>query len=231
MRKTNLVTIAILLVASAGCSTGPTFYERHDKYSQHEPGSDAWWAEKAMLPPGVRQRTWKGKVWPTRPRSTQEPQQFTHTYHSEHYWPLPYVCQDRQFMAVAEEQFVSLGWQEETTLYNHHFESETQQLNRAGELHLQYLVHVIPVQRRTVHIQSTYNPAIDQARTDAVNTAIARISNGVVGVPVVLRTCQEVGRPASEVETINSLYNSTFPTPRLGSSSSASSGAGTPSGP
>lgn len=227
MRKTKLAIFAMmLLVAGAGCTTGPTFFERHDKNSRYEPGTDAWWAEKAALPPGVRQQNKKGKIWPMRPRSTQEPQQFSHTYHSEHYWPLPYTCQDRQWVNQTESQFVSLGWQEETTLYDRHFDPATQQLNRAGELQLSYLVHVIPLERRTVHIQSTFDTALDEIRLEGVTAAVGRMNHGVVSVPIAMRDCQEVGRPAAEVETINTLYNSTIPSPRLGSSSGSGSSGG-----
>ncbi len=60
-----------------------------------------------------------------------EPQQFSHTYYSEHYWPLPYVCQDRAYVHAAMEQQTALGWQEDTTLFDRHFDPETQHLNRA----------------------------------------------------------------------------------------------------
>ena len=234
MKKHGLIQFAILImVSSAGCMTGPTIFERHDQYSSLEPGSDAWWAEKAMLPPGVRQKCHKGKVWPPVPRSTQEPQQFSHTYHSEHYWPLPYVCQDREAVAVALEQQTSLGWQEQTTLYEQHFDPVTHQLNRAGNLHLDYILHVVPAHRRTVFVQSTYQPDVDSIRTESVNQAMAMFSQGQSPVAVVVRECQQYGRPAAEVGQINARYLSSMPSPRLNSGSGgggSSSGGGGNSG-
>jgi hypothetical protein len=226
MKKLGLLQVVMVILASScGCMTGPTIFERHDKYSSFPPGSDEWWAEKATLPPGQRQRYHKGKIWPVQPRSTQEPQQFSHTFHSEHYWPLPYVCQDRQAVRNVIEQQVSLGWQEETTLYARHFDLVSQQLNRAGLLQLEYILHVVPVERRTVYIQSSHDTAADDARLESVNTQIAMTSHGVVSVPVEIRDCQQTGRPASEVATINTLYNTTIPAPRLsgGGSSGGSS--------
>ncbi len=227
MRKIGLLQFGLLLlVTCSGCMTGPTLFERDDPRSRHEPGSDGWWAEKAALPPGVRQKYKKGKIWPVSPRSTQEPQQFSHTYHSAHYWPLPYVCQDRQYFHATMEQQVSLGWREETTLYDRHFESNSQQLNRAGQLHLDYLLHVIPPERRAVFIQSTYDSAMDVMRTEAVHAAIAQSSAADAGINVEVRDCQQLSRPAAEVERINTRYMSTFPAPRLGSVSSGSGGGG-----
>jgi hypothetical protein len=232
MRKLTLPLTLLVAGALQGCSAGPQFFGHKDPNSCHEPGSDAWWAEKAALPPGVRQQCKKGKVWPARPRSNQEPQQFSHTYYAEHYWPLPYVCQDRESVRVLMETQTSLGWQEETTLYERHFDPITQQLTRAGELHLEYILHVVPPERRAVYIQSTYDVALDGMRSESVNNVMNRIHHGAGDIAVTVRDCQQIGRPAAEVQQINTMYNSTMPSPRLGSASSggASGGSGSSSG-
>lgn len=226
MKKIVLPLTLVLTGILQGCSTGPQWFGHRDKTSCHEPGSDAWWAEKAMLPPGVRQQYKKGKIWPPQPRSNQEPQQFSHTYYAEHYWPLPYVCQDRDAVRSMMETQVALGWQEETTLYNRHFHEETQQLTRAGELHLEYILHVVPVDRRAVYIQSTYDTALDAMRTDAVNSVMSGIGGNVGSVSVCVRECQQVGRPAAEVQQINERYTTTTPSPRIGSASGGGGGGG-----
>ncbi|MFN9721213.1 MAG: hypothetical protein ACK58L_21150 [Planctomycetota bacterium] len=225
MRKMSLPFALLLAGALQGCSAGPTWFGHRDPNSCHEPGSDAWWAEKATLPSGVRQKCKKGKVWPARPRSNQEPQQWSHTYYDQHYWPLPYVCQDRAAVSSFMETQIALGWQEETTLFNHHFESNTQQLTRAGELHLERILHHVPEERRAVYIQSSYDAGLDNLRTEVVNTYMARTSTGGKPVTVAVRECQEFGRPASEVENINSLYNASTPSPRLGSAGGGSGGS------
>ncbi len=233
MKKLALPFAMLIAGALQGCSTGPHWFRHKDPTSCHEQGSDAWWAEKAALPPGVRQSYKKGKVWPASPRSTQPRQQFTHTYYSQHYWPLPYTCQDRESVRIFMDTQTSLGWQEETTIYDRHFESNTEQLTRSGELHLEYILHVVPVERRSVYIQSTHDPVRDGIRMDSVNSVMARLSPGGSEVLVAVRDCQQIGRPAAEVQQINSMYNSTTPTPRIGSASSGggASGGGGSSGP
>ena len=226
MRKFALPFALLVAGALQGCTAGPQFFgHRDDPNSCHEPGSDAWWAEKALLPPGVRQQCKKGKVWPARPRSTEEPQQFSHTYYSEHYWPLPYVCQDRESVKTFMETQTALGWQEETTLYSRHFDEITEKLSRAGELHLEYILHVVPLERRSVYIQSTYDDTLDSVRTESVSAAMARMPQGAGNVIVAIRDCQQFGRPAAEVQMINTMYNSSMPSPRLGSASSSGSAA------
>ncbi|MCA9034994.1 MAG: hypothetical protein KDA91_07690 [Planctomycetaceae bacterium] len=228
MNKSGLLSLACLLLASsAGCMTGPTILERHDQYSGLEPGSDAWWAEKAALPGGVRNKCYKGKQWPPVPRSTEEPQQFSHTYYAEHYWPLPYVCQDRAAVAVMMEQQVSLGWQDQTTLYDQHFDENSHQISRAGRLHLQYILRTVPEYRRTVYVQSTFDAEQDAMRMQAVQTEMQMASRTGSTVPVVLRECSQYGRPAAEVDQIHNRYLSTMPSPRLkGGGGGGSSGGG-----
>jgi hypothetical protein len=226
MRKLTFPFALLVAGAIQGCSAGPQFFGHKDPNSCHEPGSDAWWAEKAALPPGVRQECKKGKVWPARPRSNQEPQQFSHTFYAEHYWPLPYVCQDRESVRVLMETQTSLGWQEETTLYDRHFDPITEQLTRAGELHLQYILHVVPPERRAVYIQSTYDVALDGLRSESVNNVLNRTSQSGGDISVTVRDCQQIGRPAAEVQQINTMYNSSMPSPRLGSASSSGGSGG-----
>jgi hypothetical protein len=124
------------------------------------------------------------------------------------------------------ETQTALGWQEETTLYDRHFDQNDQTLSRSGELHLQYILHVVPPERRAIYIQSTYDSALDAMRTDAVNLAMAKCSQNAGEVLVTIRDCQQIGRPTAEVQAINEMYMSTIPSPRLGSASSGGAGAG-----
>ena len=178
-------------------------------------------------------------MWPVRPRPTGERQQFTHTYHSATYWPLPYVCQDREYVRNIVEIQRTNGWQQETTMYNRHFD-DTQMLTVPGELHLADILEVTPDQYRTVYIQSTYDAEIDNARVANVEQAINDKSWGMGSVAVVIRKGRDYSRPASEVKTINDLYNASVPTPRLataggggggGAAGGAAAATAVPTGP
>lgn len=217
MRTIGCCSLAFgLMVLVSGCMTGPSIIENSDPYSSLKPGSPEWWSQKAELPPGVRQKCKKGKIWPARPRPAVEPQQFSHTFHSAHYWPLPYVCADRQYVADILEAQMTNGWTEETTLYHRHFGAQDQMLTRPGRLHLQRILETAPSVRRAIYVQSTRDPAIDNVRLLNVESAIAEITHGSESIPVALRVAREYSRPASEVQAINALYNSSIPAPRLG---------------
>jgi hypothetical protein len=222
MRKLAFPFALMIVGAIQGCATGPSLFAHTDPSSCYEPGSDEWWAEKALLPPGERQKCKKGKIWPARPRSTEPKQQFSHVYHSEHYWPLPYVCQDRAAVRDVMEMQVSLGWQEETTVYDRHFDPVSNALTRTGQLHLERIVYVVPPERRAVYVQSTHDSGMDAVRMEIVQAAVASLSNGSCDVPVSLRECQQLSRAASEVQAINTMYNSSIPSPRISSAGTGS---------
>lgn len=225
MRRYLTAGLMMTSLAASGCSTG-FLGSHHDERSRYAPGSEGWWAEQGELPPGVRQKWYKGKVWPAKQRSNAPPQQFSHTFYSQHYWPLPYTCQDRESVKQVMEVQTGLGWQEETTLYNRHFDSQTNALTRAGELQLEYILRDVPVERRSVWVQSTFSGEADQVRLASVRSAMAQRVPETAEIPLAVRECREVGRPAAEVEVISSLYRSSMPTPRLGSM--MSSGGGQP---
>ena len=224
MRKRTLPLALLIAGAIQGCATGPQFFGHSDPNSCYEPGSDEWWAEKAQRLPGERQRYKKGKIWPARPRSPEPEQQFKHIYHSEHYWPLPYVCQDRAAVYAMIDMQTALGWQEETTLYDRHFDPQTNLLTRTGELLLKRIIHVVPPERRAVYVQSTYDTGMDSARMEIVSAAVASMCSEN-SVPISLRECQELSRAASEVQAINAMYNSSIPSPRISSAGSSGSAA------
>lgn len=207
--------IALLLViATCGCSTGPFSCLNNDPSCPQEPGSCEWWSVRAMAPPGVRQRCHKGKNWPVRPRPTGEPQQFSHIYHSATYWPLPYVCQDREYIRNITEIQRANGWRQQMTLYHRHFDA-SQMLTVPGRLHLTDVLELSPMEFRTVEIQASFNPEIDSARIANVRQAIAELTGGMEDVPVEIRQARDYSRPASEVQMINDLYDSSIPAPRL----------------
>ena len=109
----------------------------------------------------------------------------------------------------------NLGWQQETTLYNRHFEPD-HQMSVPGRLHVTDILEVAPISRRTVYIQASHNAEVDNARIASVQQVIAELTGGTEVVPVVLRKGRDYSRPASEVKIINDLYNGSVPSPRLG---------------
>ena len=129
---------AVAAVATAtifsGCANGPVYFD--DPTSSYEPGTDAWWGEKAQLPVGERRRIKNGKVWPVRPRPGGPQQPASHIRHAAHAWPYPYVCRDRQYVQDVFATQAANGWADAATMYNYYFHPETHQLTVPGKQHL-----------------------------------------------------------------------------------------------
>lgn len=216
---------AITSIGLVGCATGPVQFGGHDDCGP-EPGSDMWWAEKALLPPGARQVCHKGKMWPVRPRPNMEKQQFSHAFHSAHYWPLPYVCQDRAYVNNILDIQAQNGWEQESTLFGRYFDEE-QQLTEPGRMALENIVLVNPMQYRTVYLQSSYDVNIDNVRTENTRTEVARILGNPDEVSVVVRRARDYSRPARQIQLLNDAFDSSMPAPRL---ASAGGGGGAAAG-
>ncbi len=73
-------------------------------------GSDEWYAMHADDPVGERQVYKYGKLWPPFPRPTGPKQLAIHKYHAQKYWPMPYVCSDREALySVCNSQATTGG--------------------------------------------------------------------------------------------------------------------------
>ena len=217
-----------------GCSTGPKFLRLPNSDCACTPaGSEEWWAAKAELPVGVRQRYAKGKLWPPVPRSTDEPQQFTHTFHAVHYWPLPYVYQDRAYMRDMVLAHQKAGWTAAMTIFQYHFDPETDELNNAAAIHLRWMLQVSDSPYPTVYVQATDDPLTNQKRLDSVTAMVRKLEYSAQKWDVQLRYTQAEGRPALEVDTIRRNELSTMPSPRIsygggsGMDSGSADGSGT----
>ncbi len=137
----------------------------------------------------------------------------------------------RNIVGIQEQN----GWQQQTTLYNRHFD-ENEQLTRPGELHLLDILEVTPTQYRAVYIQTSFNTEIDDIRLANTQQKIVELTGGAESPEVMIRRGRDHSRPASEVQAINELYDGSIPTPRLagggggggGGASAGLAGAGSP---
>lgn len=212
----GIVAAMVVSVFVSGCNSGPRILrQRHDENSCYPPGSDEWWAEKAMLPVGTRQKVFHGKVYPVQPRPTGEHQQFSHIYHAAHYWPWPYVCQDRQHVRSVWHTMETNGWTEATTLYDYHFDVETDRLTTPGRNHLLWIMETIPESKRVAYVDTTTDPIVNQVRLENVRVTATEFAVNSTVPPISMRNARPTGRPASEVEAIRKQEISTMPVPRL----------------
>lgn len=212
----GFVSCALFITAiGSGCTS--MWHSRHaDDCPQPRRYSDEWWQQEAQKPVGARQIEKKGKVWPPYPRPADDGgQQCCHEYYAAHYWPWPYLCDDRNYVRAASQSQINNGWMTECTLYDYYFEEESQSLTDSGRLHLRWILEHAPPQHRMVWVQQSATQDISQLRLAMVRKAAMEIA-GESNLPAIaLRVATPLGRPALEVDAIRRAEIGSIPEPRI----------------
>lgn len=175
-----------------------------------------WFSSDCQYPGGSRQVCKHGKLWPPYPRPVGPKEPFMHKYHRTHYWPYPYVCDDRSVVRQVCDQQSQNGWMAYTTLYDYHFDPATQELNQSGRLKLEWIAQQTPQRYRVAYVAASLNPQDSDIRLANVKAILAGICGSEDAMPpVCLRIAQSVGTPAEEVYLIRGAYLQSTPAPRL----------------
>ncbi len=165
-------------------------------------GTPEWYEMHADDPVGARQRFAYGKTWPPQARPVGPPQTFIHKYYAAHYWPQPYNFQDREVVRSVMQMQSDNGWQGATTLYDYHFDKQSNQLNSSGQEHLRWLLTHAPSQYRQAYVASGIDPNINSQRVLAVEQEIVAMLGQSPSMPVLLRVGDPSGMPADQVRNI-----------------------------
>lgn len=195
------------------------------------PFTEEWYQSRVDDPPGARQIYKHGKYWPPYPRPQGRKQTFWHAYHTAHYWPYPYNCQDRMDVTNLLEAQSMAGWAAATTLHDYHFDADTQQLTEAGESQLMWVLNSIPSQYRTVYVSQGRTAEMGQLRVAQTEKFLRETGSPNIP-PIVVKYEVFNGRPANEVDRLRTLELQSIPRPRLFliGASSRSGGGGAAAG-
>lgn len=221
LRGWAFVAAVSVMLPSMAVADGwiPWPWKSSDRYRSWKAERDeqraSFYEERSSDPVGARQYSYKGKEWPPYQRPTGPAQLPVHIYHAAHYWPHPYVCSDRQSVRDYTNAQEEAGWISETTLYDYHFDRDQQVLNRAGLIHLRWILENAPESRRTVFVQVGANNGASQLRMVNVQTELAEMLPSGSIPPVMLRVTQPLGRPALEVDKIQRSEIDSQPVPRI----------------
>lgn len=130
-------------------------------------------------------------------------------------WPEPFVGPDRVAARAPFYTMVANGWRQQTTLAGHHFSSETHQLNEAGRMKLYWILYEAPPQHRNVFVYGDNDPAITQARIQAVELATAEMGDGSMLASIQPTPYPPTGAPADYVDSVDRKFRESTPAPRL----------------
>jgi hypothetical protein len=150
-----------------------------------------------------------------------------HGYHTNVQWPWPYVCPDR--IAVQEPFCIMInnGWRRQNMLGAHHFNAETNQLNAAGQLRVQWIMTQAPADRRSIFVERSIDPKVNALRTAAVREYSTQVALDGQFAQVTETPLISEGRPASVVDAVNVKFQQAMPAPVLPPAQGSSSSSGT----
>ncbi len=197
-------------------------WDKVDPVSGYKKNSPEYYAYYSSIPPGSTRQYKHGMVWPPFSRPDGPERLLSQQYHAAKYWPYPYNVQDRATTEETFEMQAAAGWKSATTLFDYHFNSDTQELNSAGREQLKWIVGNVPPQYRQAYIASAYEKATDDARVSSVTNELA--SYGGSDIPVMIRVAGPIGRHALEVDTYQKSYRENMPSPHIQYTTPSSSG-------
>jgi hypothetical protein len=226
------VALSLLCLSAASACASVAFAQDPNGCPCPEPRwhTEAWYQMRSQEPVGTRQVEWNGKLWPPYPRPVGPKMTCSNVYHAEHYWPWPYMCTDRNVVNDMTRMQEANGWLAETTLYDYHFNAESNELTVPGKLQLKWILENVPPSYRTVWVQQTEDPAISQQRMESVRAIASRLVSQANLPTIAFRPGTALGRPAIEVDTIRRKELETIPSPRVafesGAANSSQGGGG-----
>jgi hypothetical protein len=147
-----------------------------------------------------------------------------HGYHVNQMWPWPYVCPDR--VAVREPfcLMINNGWRRQNLLGAHHFNPETNQLNAAGQLRVQWIMTQAPASRRGIFVERALDANVNAQRLVAVREYAGHVAINGQTAQVSETYLISEGRPASVVDATNVKFQQAMPAPVLPAAPSPNTG-------
>lgn len=153
-------------------------------------------------------------------------ERFKRDYHRNKMWPEPFLQADREATMAPFAIQIANGWRRQNLMSDYHFQEPTNQLTRAGETKLRYILTQMPPNRRTVFVQQGLTTDVTQARMAAVEKAAAQMVPPGMVAQVVESNLPNDGWSAEDIDAVTRKFNSSRPDPRLPSGGASNAGGG-----
>ena len=96
-------------------------------------------------------------------------------WHRNNAWMEPFNPVDQEAVRAPIAVMVDKGWQLQNTIPDELFVAETQELTRAGEIKVQWILTQMPTRRRSVFVLRGSTPEITETRVKSVEKAAASV--------------------------------------------------------
>ena len=136
-------------------------------------------------------------------------------WHRNNAWPEPFNHIDERATRTPLAIMVDNGWKLQNTIPDPLFDSESQELTRAGELKVRWILTQMPMHRRSVFVLRGATPEATETRINSVQK-VAESVHGESGMAMVAVTdVIPRGGSGDYFERVNRGYESSVPAPRL----------------
>jgi hypothetical protein len=135
-------------------------------------------------------------------------------WHRNNAWAEPFDSVDRQAVKVPIATMVDRGWQLQNTIPDELFNAETQELTRAGELKVKWIVTQMPAHRRAVFVLRGGTSEITSTRVKSAEKAAAEAlgdTSSLIGVSDIVPR----GGSAGYYERVSTGFETSSPPPVL----------------
>lgn len=140
--------------------------------------------------------------------------QFKTDFHRNHAWPEPFNHMDQQATANPIIVMKNNGWRLHNTVSSQLFNEETNELTRAGEIKVHWILTQAPFQRRTVYVLKGKTQEQTDQRMQAVELAAHKfVPEGTAQIQ--LTEIEPSGASGDYFDQVDRKVRSTIPEPRL----------------
>lgn len=129
-------------------------------------------------------------------------------------WPEPFLTYDRQATRNYLSQMTANGIRLQNTLGEYHFDSQTNEITRGGEMKIRQILEGLP-DRRAVFVKRGLMQNVTQARMASAHAAIIRMVGPNEPIELYETGSEPYGRPADFIDDIYRAERSSIPAPRL----------------
>ena len=145
-------------------------------------------------------------------------------------WPRQFVPAARRGICDSYAVMINNGWRRQNLLGDYHFEEGSNQLTRAGEMKVQWILTQAPMERRTVFVQRAATEERTAERLAQVESYSEKLSPAVPGIDVSDTHIVAEGHRAHSVDNIFTGFQANQPPPVLPASAgnASSSATGSP---
>ncbi len=147
-------------------------------------------------------------------------------WHRNNAWPEPFTSVDRAAVQQPLAIMVENGWRLQNTISNQLFDSETQELTRAGEMKVRWILTQMPPHRRSLFVLRGETAEITKIRVQSVEKAAATTLGDVNSAMIAVTDTIPQDGSGDYYERVNQGYQNSVPPPRLPSMNSGGSSDG-----